>query len=64
MSKYESELRRRLDSGADIEETARWYADCMIAGKVRNEDLTEFEMKFWKQYLLGYLRWMRNQSRH
>jgi energy-converting hydrogenase A subunit M len=57
MSKFEKELRRRLASGDDVEETACWYIDCMAVGKVQNSDLTPFELKFWKQIVAAFIRW-------
>ena len=64
MSKYESELRRRLASGEDIEETARWYIDCVIRHRMEWKDMSVLEVRFMKQYREGYLRWMANRKLH
>ena len=64
MSKYESELRRRLESGADIEETARWYTDCVIRHRLEWKDLSVLEVRFMKLYREGFNRWMANRKLH
>ena len=64
MSKYESELRRRLASGEDIEETARWYIDCVIRHRLEWTDMSVLEVRFMKQYREGYLQWMANRKLH
>jgi len=62
MSKYEAELRRRLESGEDVEETANWFIDCMITSKMEWKDLSVLEVKFMKRIHEGYTRWMANRK--
>jgi hypothetical protein len=64
VSKYESELRRRLESGADIEETARWFIDCVIKHRMEWKDLSVLEVRFMKYYRECFNRWMAKRKLH
>ena len=57
MSKYEAELRRRLESSEDVEETANWFIDCMIKQRMEWKDLSVFEVRF-KRIREAYVQWM------
>jgi hypothetical protein len=46
MTKYDAELRRRLDAEEPIEETRKWYCECMANEKgLYWSDLTQLERK-------------------
>ena len=64
MSKYEAELRRRLASGDDVEETANWFIDCVIKQRMEWKDLSVLEVRFMKRIHEGYTRWMANRKLH
>jgi len=58
MSKFESELLRRLARGDDVEKTAMWFVECMIRSNLDWKDLTAFEVRFVKRIHEGYVQWM------
>ena len=64
MSKFESELRQRLASGADIEKTAMWFIDCMIKQRMEWKDLSVFEVRFVKRIREAYVQWMARRKLH
>jgi hypothetical protein len=64
VSKYEAELRRRLASGADVEETANWFIDCMIKQRMEWRDLSVFEVRFVKRIREAYVQWMARRKLH
>jgi hypothetical protein len=55
MGEFESELRRRLASGDSVEDTARWFIECMA--RTPRPDLSPFETKFWRRIVAAYLKW-------
>jgi hypothetical protein len=63
MSKYDAELRRRLESGASMQETTEWYIDCVIKENLEWKDLSPIEVRFMKEYKEGYDRWMKGPGR-
>ena len=64
MSKYEAELRRRLETSIDDKATARWFIECMIKSNVAWKDLTVFEVRFMKRIEKAFSRWMANRKLH
>jgi hypothetical protein len=64
MSKYEAELRRRLDSDDAIEETTEWYVNCVIKDNLEWKDLSVTEVRFMKEYKKGFDRWEKEKTRH
>ena len=64
MSKYESELLRRLASGEDVQKTTMWFIECMIRSNMADKDLSAFELRFVKQIDEAYARWKANRKLH
>jgi hypothetical protein len=58
MSKYASGLRRRLASGASLQQTAEWFIRAMAnEPKILKSDFTPLELAFWNDIVRGYRRW-------
>jgi hypothetical protein len=55
MSKYEAELRRRLqEDDADPREILGWFIECLDDPKLRIEELSDLEKAFCENVLKGY----------
>jgi hypothetical protein len=64
MSRYDAELRRRLDSGEPIQETRKWYCECMAKEKgLYWSDLTQLEQMFWDNLTNAYVAWLEQQRK-
>ena len=65
MSKYHTELHRRLASDASISETAEWFMRCLAnEPKIRDADLTPLELTFCQRIVKGYFQWKRTRILH
>ena len=49
MSAHEADLRRRLASGEDVEVTAEWFIGRMAKDARAADDLSSFELAFWRR---------------
>jgi hypothetical protein len=57
MSICEAELRQRLASSEDVESVAEWFIERMA--EKEHEDLSPFEIEFFKQCIAAFKRWRR-----
>lgn len=58
MSKYASELYRRIASGDSLQKTAEWYIKCIAnEPKIQDADFSPLERSFWNDIVEGYARW-------
>jgi len=57
MSVYETELRRRLASGEDIETTEEWFAERVAETPNAGSHLSEFEFEFFMGIREAFTRW-------
>jgi hypothetical protein len=63
MSKYETELRRRLANGEPLDEVAMWYINCAAADEHSDwNDLSVFEVQFMKRIVKAFRKWQRLQK--
>jgi len=62
MSAHEADLRRRLASGEDVEVTAEWFIGRMAKDARAADDLSSFELAFWRRITRAFLRWRRRRS--
>ena len=62
MSKYETELRRRLANGEPLDEVAMWYINCAAADEHSDwNDLSVFEVRFWERIEKAFRKWQRQR---
>ena len=60
MSKYDAELRRRLQSGEPIAETRTWFMECIVKDEHYSSDLTPDEVMFLTKTTTAYENWLLN----
>jgi hypothetical protein len=63
MSKYASELYRRLASGDSLQKTAEWFIKCMAnEPRIQDADFTPLERAFRNDIVEGYTRGGRSST--
>jgi hypothetical protein len=56
---WEQKIRAMLDAGGGVEQTACWFMRQLMATPgVTEEDLTPFELTFWRNIKQGYVTWL------
>jgi hypothetical protein len=54
VSKYEAELRRRLERGDDLTQIGLWYLGCLTESNIEWMELSPLELKFMRQIRDAY----------